>query len=51
MLFRLAPNTPRFEVFRLLNAELLHFIEQSVNTNAFERVLCMRPMIPRGVLV
>ncbi|WP_016953880.1 hypothetical protein [Catenovulum agarivorans] len=39
MLFHLAANTPRFEVFRLLNAELLHFIEQSVDTNAFERVL------------
>ena len=39
MLFRLAPNTPRFEVFRLLNAELLHFLEQSVNTNVFCRAL------------
>ena len=39
MLFRLAANTPRFEVFRLLNAELLHFLEQSVNTNAFCRAL------------
>lgn len=39
MLFRLAPNTPRFEVFRLLNAELLHFLEQSVNTDDFCREL------------
>ncbi|MBL0625852.1 hypothetical protein [Aeromonas jandaei] len=39
MLFRLAENTPRFEVFRLLNAELLHFLEQSVNTNTFGRAL------------
>ncbi|GAC16532.1 hypothetical protein [Aliiglaciecola lipolytica] len=39
MLFCLAPNTPKFEVFRLLNVELLHFIEQSVITNAFGRVL------------
>lgn len=39
MLFCLAPNTPRFEVFRLLNAELLHFLEQSVNTDDFCRAL------------
>lgn len=39
MLFRLALNTPRFEVFRLLNAELLHFLEQAVHTNAFSRNL------------
>jgi hypothetical protein len=39
MLFRLADNTPRFEVFELLNQELLHFIEHSVNTNAFGRKL------------
>ena len=39
MLFRLADNTPRFEVFRLLNKELLHFLEQSVNNNAFDRAL------------
>ncbi|MGO2009115.1 hypothetical protein [Vreelandella alkaliphila] len=39
MLFRLAPNTPRFEVFRLLNAELLNFLEQAVNTNTFSRAL------------
>ncbi|MFI8417874.1 hypothetical protein ACQKDS_15145 [Serratia sp. NPDC078593] len=39
MLFRLAANTPKFEVFRLLNEELLHFLEQLVNTNAFDRVL------------
>lgn len=39
MLFCLALNTPRFEVFRLLNAELLHFLEQSVNTDDFCRAL------------
>lgn len=39
MLFCLAPNTPKFEVFRLLNDELLHFLGQSVNTNAFCRAL------------
>lgn len=39
MLFCLAPNTPKFEVFRLLNAELLHFLGQSVNTNTFCRAL------------
>ncbi|MGP5307441.1 hypothetical protein [Vreelandella alkaliphila] len=39
MLFRLSPNTPRFEVFRLLNAELLHFLEQAVNTKTFSRAL------------
>ncbi|WP_111979690.1 hypothetical protein [Algibacillus agarilyticus] len=39
MLFCLAPNTPKFEIFKLLNEELLHFLEQSVNTNAFCRAL------------
>lgn len=39
MLFCLAPNTPKFEVFKLLNEELLHFLGQSVNTNAFCRAL------------
>lgn len=39
MLFCLAPNTPRFGVFRLLNDELLHFLEQVVNTNTFGRDL------------
>ncbi|EPI2105767.1 hypothetical protein ACS5F0_001518 [Providencia rettgeri] len=39
MLFRLADNTPRFEVFRLLNAELLYFLEQAVSTNTFNRTL------------
>lgn len=39
MLFRLAGNTPRFEVFRLLNQEFLYFLEQSVTTNTFGRVL------------
>lgn len=39
MLLRLVDDTPIFEVFRLLNLELLHFLEQSVNTNAFGRTL------------
>lgn len=39
MLFCLAANTPKFEVFRLLNAELLYFLEQVVNTNTFGRTL------------
>lgn len=39
MLFRLSANTPKFEVFRLLNVELLYFLEQSVNTGTFCRAL------------
>lgn len=39
MLFQLAPNTPRFEVFNLLNAELLQFIEKSINETVFCREL------------
>ncbi|WP_067222758.1 hypothetical protein [Marinomonas gallaica] len=39
MLFRLAANTPRFEVFRLLNEELLYFLEQSVASDTFDRAL------------
>lgn len=39
MLFRLAPDTPRFEVFRLLNQELFHFLEKSVTANDFNREL------------
>ncbi|OOF27108.1 hypothetical protein BZJ19_02400 [Salinivibrio proteolyticus] len=39
MLFRLSLNTPKFEVFRLLNAELLHFLEHSLNKNDFDRGL------------
>lgn len=39
MLFKLADNTPKFEVFRLLNEELLHFLAQSVSANTFGRVL------------
>lgn len=39
MLFKLAPNTPRFQVFTLLNAEFLHFIEQSVTNGVFCRNL------------
>ncbi|MDD2307910.1 MAG: hypothetical protein PHP53_24620 [Prolixibacteraceae bacterium] len=39
MLFRLEPNTPRFEVFRLLNTELLYFLEHSVTANTFNQAL------------
>lgn len=39
MLFQLANNTPQFEVFRLLNEELLYFIEQSVQPGEFRREL------------
>lgn len=39
MLFSLAPNTPRFEVFRVLNEELFYFLEQAVNTNTFGAAL------------
>lgn len=39
MLFRLSPNTPEFDVFRQLNAELLHFLEHSLNRNDFDRTL------------
>lgn len=39
MLFRLAPNTPRFEVFRLLNKELRRFLLRIVNMNTFDRTL------------
>lgn len=39
MLFRLDPNTPSFEVFRLLNEELLYFLEQAVNSDIFSRAL------------
>lgn len=39
MLFRLASSTPKFEVFRLLNQELLHFLEQSATANVFSREL------------
>ena len=48
MLFRLDPNTPRFEVFRLLNEELLHFLEQSINTNTFGRALFTQGAIGQG---
>ena len=39
MLFRLSANTPRFEVFRLLNDELLFFLEESVGEDIFSRAL------------
>ncbi|WP_061007909.1 hypothetical protein [Vibrio sp. CUB2] len=39
MLFRLSPNTPKFDVFRQLNAELFHFLEHSLNRNDFDRTL------------
>lgn len=39
MLFQLAPNTPRFEVFILLNEELIFFLEQSVADGQFRRTL------------
>jgi hypothetical protein len=39
MLFKLAENTPKFAVFEKLNAELLHFLGQSVNATAFGRAL------------
>lgn len=39
MLFRLSANTPRFEVFRLLNDELLFFLEKTAEENIFIRAL------------
>lgn len=39
MLFLLSPNSPRFQVFVLLNAELLHFIEHSVSSGTFRENL------------
>lgn len=39
MLFKLALDTPRFQVFNLLNKELLHFLEQAVNANVFNSTL------------
>ena len=39
MLFRLVDGTPCFEVFRLLNLELLHFLEAAVNKDDFDRQL------------
>lgn len=39
MLFQLAANTPRFQVFILLNAEFLHFLNKAVNANVFSRGL------------
>lgn len=39
MLFRLVDGTPCFEVFRLLNLELLHFFEAAVNKDDFDRQL------------
>ena len=39
MLFRLVDGTPCFEVFRLLNLELLHFLEAAVIKDDFDRQL------------
>lgn len=39
MLFRLSDNTPRFEVFRLLNGEFLFFLEKTAESNVFTRTL------------
>lgn len=39
MLFQVDPNTPRFEVFRVLNQELLYFVEKSLVTSNFKRTL------------
>lgn len=39
MLFRLAPNTPLFRIFELLNKEFLYFLEQTVTATEFGRVL------------
>ena len=39
MLFQLAPNTPQFKVFSLLNEEILFFLEKSVANGQFRRTL------------
>lgn len=39
MLFRLAVNTPPFNVFNLLNRELIHFLEHSISATTFDRSL------------
>jgi len=39
MLFRLAPNTPRFRAFELLNEEFLYFLEHAVTATEFGREL------------
>lgn len=39
MLFKLSPDSPRFKVFDLLNAELLFFLEHAVNADEFDRTL------------
>jgi hypothetical protein len=39
MLFQLAHNTPRFEVFNLLNQELIFFLQKSVADGKFRRAL------------
>ena len=39
MLFKLSQDSPRFEVFDLLNTELLFFLEHAVNADEFDRTL------------
>jgi len=39
MLFKLSPDSPRFEVFDLLNAELLFFLEHAASADEFDRTL------------
>mgnify|MGYP005987332405 CR=1 FL=1 len=39
MLFQITPTTPRFQVFTVLNQELLTFVERSQATGVFRRVL------------
>jgi hypothetical protein len=39
MLFNIAPNTPRFQVFTALNQELLTFVENAQATGDFRRTL------------
>lgn len=39
MLFHLNLNTPQCDVFRILNNELLHFLQQSVNSTVFSEAL------------
>jgi hypothetical protein len=39
MLFKLSPDSPRFKVFDLLNAELLFFLEHAASADEFDRTL------------
>ena len=39
MLFKLDPNSPKFEVFVRLNEELLHFLEHAIAGGNFKRSL------------